>query len=312
MWLANIKRIIKSGFVNFWRSGVVSLSSVIVLTVTLFTIGGLFLGQAFLSASLDEIKAKVDISVSFQPTATEEAVLAFKETLQTRPGVKQVSYRSRAEEFNDFKARNQDNALIMQSLEEVGNPLGARLNIEATDPSQYENIASFLRDDNALASPSGGLSVSGQSIIYQINFKKTSVDALSAIIDTTQRVSLAIALFLIFISLIVTFNTVSLAIYISREEISVMRLVGANNPYIRGPFIVEGLIAGFFASLLALFLLYPTAIWFRNATAGVAQSINLVAYYLEHFTFLALLLIVSGLLVSVLASILAIRKHLRI
>jgi cell division transport system permease protein len=305
MWLANIKRIIKSGFVNFWRSGLVSLSSVIVLTVTLFTIGGLLLGQAFLSASLDEIKAKVDISVSFQPTATEEAVLAFQKTLQARPGVKQVTYRSREEEFNDFKTRNQDNALIMQSLQEVGNPLGARLNIEATDPSQYESIASFLYDDSALAA-------GGQSIIYQINFKKTSVDALSAIIDTTQRVSLAIALFLIFISLIVTFNTVSLAIYVSREEISVMRLVGANNPYIRGPFIVEGLIAGLFASLLALFLLYPTAIWLHNATAGVAASINLATYYLEHFTFLTLVLIVSGLFISVLASVLAIRKHLRI
>ena len=305
MFLANIKRIIKSGFVNFWRNGLVSLSSVIVLTVTLFTVGGLLLGQAFLSASLEEIKAKVDISVSFQPTATEEAVLAFQKTLEARPGGKQVTYRSREEEYNDFKTRNQDNALIMQSLEEVGNPLGARLNIEAIDPSKYEDLANFLRDDSALET-------GGRSIIYQINFKKTSVDALSAIINTTQRVSLAIALFLIFISLIVTFNTVSLAIYVSREEISVMRLVGANNPYIRGPFIVEGLIAGFFASLLALFLLYPTAIWLRNATAGVAKNINLATYYLDHFSFLALVLIVSGLFISVLASVLAIRKHLRI
>ena len=305
MFLANIKRIIKSGFVNFWRNGLVSLSSVIVLTVTLFTVGGLLLGQAFLSASLEEIKAKVDISVSFQPTATEEAVLAFQKTLEARPGGKQVTYRSREEEYNDFKTRNQDNALIMQSLEEVGNPLGARLNIEAIDPSKYEDLANFLRDDSALET-------GGRSIIYQINFKKTSVDALSAIINTTQRVSLAIALFLIFISLIVTFNTVSLAIYVSREEISVMRLVGANNPYIRGPFIVEGLIAGFFASLLALFLLYPTAIWLRNATAGVAKNINLATYYLDHFSFMALVLIVSGLFISVLASVLAIRKHLRI
>src|SRR3989344_1867146 len=147
MFLANLKRIIKSGFVNFWRNGLVSLSSVIVLTVALFVIGGLLLGQAFLSASLAEIKAKVDISVSFQPTATEEAVLAFQKTLQARPGVKQVTYRSRVEEYNDFKTRNQDNALIMQSLEDVGNPLGARLNIEAIDPSKYEDLANFLRDD---------------------------------------------------------------------------------------------------------------------------------------------------------------------
>lgn len=302
--LANWKRIIKSGFINFWRSGVVSLSSVIVLTITLFVIGGLLLAQVFLAASLDEIRAKVDISVSFQPDASEEEVLVFKKELTTLPEVKAVVYRSREEEFNDFKERNRDNALIMQSLEEVGNPLGARLNVEATDPSRYENIVAFLKNDSAL-------SAGDRNIIYQINFKKASVDALTAIINTTQRVSFALALLFLFISLVVTFNTVSLAIYISREEISVMRLVGANNRYIRGPFIIEGVIAGLFASLLALFLLYPAAIWVRNATAGVAGNINLVIYYLEHFSSIALIILLSGLLISVLASVLAIRKHLR-
>ena len=295
----------KTGFVNFWRSGVVSLSSVIILTITLFTIGGLILAQAFLTASLDEIKAKVDISVSFQPDAAEEDILSFKQELVSLPEVRSVIYRSREEEYSDFKKRNQDNALIMQSLEEVGNPLGARLNISATDPSRYENIVTFLKGDSALAADR-------RSIIYQINFKKASVDTLSAIINATQRISLALALLLIFISLVITFNTVSLAIYISREEISVMRLVGANNRYIRGPFIVEGLIAGFFAALLALALLYPAVIWFRNATSGITGNINLVTYYLDHFTLIALVILGSGLGVSVLASVLAIRKHLRI
>ncbi|HEY4476706.1 MAG TPA: permease-like cell division protein FtsX [Candidatus Paceibacterota bacterium] len=304
MFLSNIKRIIRSGFINFWRSGVVSLSSVIVLTVTLFLVGSLLLAQAFLTASLDEIKAKVDISVSFQPDASEEEVLAFKNQITARPEVKSAVYRSREEEYNDFKQRNQDNALIMQSLEEVGNPLGARLNIEATDPSHYESIAAFLEGDSAL-------SAAGRNIIYQVNFKKASVDALTAIIDTTQRVSLALALLFLFVSLIVTFNTVSLAIYISREEISVMRLVGANNRYIRGPFIIEGVIAGIFASLLALALLYPATIWLRQATAGVASNINLVTYYFDHFSFIALIIFVSGLFVSILAGFLAIRKHLR-
>ena len=302
--LTNWKRVIKSGFINFWRSGVVSLSSVIVLTVTLFVIGGLLLAQAFLAASLDEIKAKVDISVSFQPDAAEAEVLAFKQEVAALPEVRVVVYRSREEEFNDFKTRNQDNALIMQSLDEVGNPLGARLNITATDPSHYESIAAFLKGDSALATGS-------RNIIYQVNFKKASVDALSAIINTAERVGFALALLFLFISLIVTFNTVSLAIHISREEISVMRLVGADNRYIRGPFIVEGLIAGLFAALLALLMLFPATIWVRQATAGIAGSINLVAYYLNHFTLLALTILLSGLFVSVLASVLAIRKHLR-
>ena len=95
MFLSNIKRIIRSGFINFWRSGVVSLSSVIVLTVTLFLVGSLLLAQAFLTASLDEIKAKVDISVSFQPDASEEEVLAFKNQITARPEVKSAVYRSR-------------------------------------------------------------------------------------------------------------------------------------------------------------------------------------------------------------------------
>ncbi|MEK7621680.1 MAG: permease-like cell division protein FtsX [Patescibacteria group bacterium] len=303
--LDNWKRIIRSGFVNFWRSGVVSLSSVIVLTVTLFVIGSLILAQAFLAASLEEIKAKVDISVSFQPDATEEEVLAFKQDLLSLPEVAEVIYRSRDQEYNDFKARNQDNDLIMRSLEEVGNPFMARLNITATDPSQYENIAAFLQSESALVA-------GGRNIIYQVNFKKASVDALSTIIIATQRVSFALALLAVFVSLIVTFNTISLTIYISREEISVMRLVGADNRYIRGPFIVEGIIAGFFAAWLALALLYPSAIWVKNATSGISGSLNLATYYLDHFTSLALTLLLAGLFVSTLASVLAIRKHLRI
>ncbi len=302
--LANTKRIIRSGFINFWRSSVVSLSSVIVVTIALFVIGGLILAQAFLTASLNDIKAKVDISVSFQPDATEGEVLAFKKELASLPEVKDIVYRSREEELADFKQRNQDNALIMQSLQEVGNPLGARLNIEATDPAHYESIAAFLKSDSAL-------SAGGRSIIYQVNYKKASVDALAAIIDTTKQVSFALALLFIFIALIVTFNTVSLTIYISREEISVMRLVGADNRYIRGPFIVEGMIAGIFATLLALLLLYPATIWMRNAMAPIVGSLNLAAYYLDHFTSIALTLLASGLFVSILASVLAIRKHLR-
>ena len=110
--LSNWKRIIRSGFINFWRSGVVSLSSVIILTVTLFTIGGLILAQAFLTASLDEIKAKVDISVSFQPDATEEEILAFKRELTALPEVRSVVYRSREEEYDDFKQRNQKRQIV--------------------------------------------------------------------------------------------------------------------------------------------------------------------------------------------------------
>jgi cell division transport system permease protein len=116
---------------------------------------------------------------------------------------------------------------------------------------------------------------------------------------------------LIFLSVVVTFNTVSLAIYVSREEISLMKLVGAGNNYIRGPFVVEGLISGGVAAILALALLYPASIWVRNTTAGVFGGVDLASYFLSNIIELLLLLLVAGVFLGVVSSFLAVRKHLK-
>ncbi len=303
--LVNAKRIIKSGFINFWRGGVVSLASVVVLTAALFVIGGLYLGQAFLTASIEAIKEKVDISISFQPYATEVEVLAFKKQLELQPTVAQATYRSREDELMDFKERNKDNALILQSLEEVGNPLGARLNIRATDPIHYESLAEFLTSDTALTPES-------RNLIYTINYKKDNIDRLAALIAASRRLGSVAALILIVISVLTVFSTVSLAIHVSREEIAVMRLVGADNRYIRGPFIIEGMIAGLLASLLAVMLLYPATIWVRQATAAFPDRLDLVSYYLNNFSTLFFLMLGFGLVLSVIAGSWAVRKYLKV
>ncbi len=303
--LTNARRIVRSGFINFWRSGVVSLSSVVVLVTTLFVIGSLYLGQAFLNDSIQAIKDKVDISVSFQPYAVESEVLAYKKQLELQPTVATVTYRSREDELTDFKERNKDNALILQSLEEVGNPLGARLNIQATDPSHYESIAKYLNQDNALTTD-------GRDLIYTVNYKKDNIDRLTALIAAARRGGSAIALVLVIISILTVFSTVSLAIHVSREEIAVMRLVGADNRYIRGPFIIEGLVAGLFASLLAMLLLYPAAIWASQSISAFPESLDLVGYYLNNFATLFFLILGFGLILSALASYLAVRKYLKV
>lgn len=303
--LTNLKRIIKSGFINFWRSGVVSFASIVVLTVTLFVIGGLYLGQAFLSASLETIKEKVDISVSFQPYATEVEALAVKQQLELLSTVKSVTYSSREEELADFQKRNQDNALITESLKEVLNPLGARLNIKALDPSHYESIARSLENDSAL-------SADGRKLIYDINYRKADIDRFISFVNASRRLGIAIALTLIIISIFTVFSTVSLAIHVSREEIAVMRLVGANNRYIHGPFLVEGAVAGLLSSLLAVLLLYPAVIWVRQITAVFPERLDLVGYYLNHFATLFFLTFGFGLVLSVLASFLAARKYLKV
>ncbi len=294
----------QAGFNNFWRTPVVSLASVLTLTVTLFVIGSLLLASAFLNSTLSNIEDQVDISVTFTPDAPESDILALKESLTQLPEVTVVEYLSRDQELNAFRERHKDNALIIQSLDEVGNPFGARLNIKSADPAHYESIAKFL--DNQ-ASDEGA-----KDIIDHISFKKDVVEKLLKVINSSHRVGVALALVLVILSILVTVNTISLAIYTSREEISVMRLVGASDLYVRGPFMMEGVIAGVIGSILAMVLLYPSTVWVRNATTNVYGGINLVAYYVENFGQIFLVLLGSGILLGVIASYLAVRKYVKV
>lgn len=288
-----------SGFLNFCRSPVISLASVITLTATLFVIGALVLSNAFFSAALRDFQAKVDISVSFKEEVPETKVLEIQKSLELLPEVAEVVYNSREAELDDFRKRNADNELELQLLEELGNPFGARLNIRAVDPSHYESIVKFLESDQSASS------------IDKVSYKRDVVEQLVKIVGVAKRIGFAATLLFVFISLVVTFNTISLAIYVSREEISLMRLVGASANYIRGPFLVEGVIAGTISALAALVLLYAAAVWLRDTTAGIYGGFNLAAYFASHFALLLAVLLVCGAGLGVLASFMATGKHLK-
>src|SRR3989344_5188878 len=157
-----IKRIIKSGFYNFWRNGTVSLASVLVMTITLLAIGSITLGGAVLDTALSGLKDKIDINVTFVTTAKTEDILNIKQSLESLPEVLLVSYTSREEALEDFKKRHEHDQTILSALNELGeNPLGAVLNIKARDPSQYQSVAEFLESSDTLSS-------AGVSIIDRI------------------------------------------------------------------------------------------------------------------------------------------------
>jgi cell division transport system permease protein len=297
------KRIIKAGFVNFWRNKAVAVASVFVMTVTLFVIGALMLSADFLEGTLDNIKNRVDISVTFQTDSTEDSILALKKSIEQLPEVKSVTYSSAEDELEAFQTRHADNALLIQSLEEVGNPFGARLSILAKDPSQYETVAKFLDNYNQ---------TDGQNIVDQISFKKDIIDKLLSVISASRKVGFIISILLVIMAVLVTFNTISLTIYTARDEISVMRLVGASNTYVSGPFVVEGILSGVIATFLAMILLYPMSLWVRNTTLSVYGGIDMVAYYISDFGRVFLSLLVSGVVLGIISSFLATRKYLKV
>lgn len=303
-WI-DTRRIIRSGFLNFSRSGVVSIASVLVVTVTLSVITFLIFLQAVLHYSLTEIEDKVDITVYLTLDASEENITALIGSIEALPEVKEVSYMTREEALDRFREEHKDDYLTLQALDELGeNPLGASLNIRAVETSQYEGIAKFLESPNALAND-------GTSIIEKVNYyqNKQIIDRLTNIISSARLIGLIVTLLLVIISVIITFNTIRLTIYIAREEISVMRLVGAENKYITGPFMIEGVIYGVIASIVTMILFLPVTIWLGRSMTDFF-GINLFHYYVDNFFQVFFIILLCGVFLGSLSSFLAIRKYL--
>src|SRR3989338_1355803 len=191
--MQTLKRIVKSGYINFKRSGLISWAAVLVTTITLSVITIIILLQAVLYSSLGQIKDKVDVTIYFNVGAPESEILALKSSLEKLPEAKEISYTSAPEALALFRERHQNDYPTIQALDEINtNPLGAYLNVKAKEVSQYETIANFLKSDNALVSGS-------QSIIDKVNYhqNKLVIDRLNTIIGGAQRLGLLITLILV-------------------------------------------------------------------------------------------------------------------
>lgn len=303
-----IKRVLVGGGKNFGRGGAVSVATVLIMTVTLAIIGSLIFLSALLSYTLNTIKDKVDVSVYFVTTASEENILAVKDQLEGLPQVDNVTYTSASDALTAFRARHASDQLTLQALDELGsNPLDASLEVRAKDPSEYESIVNFLD-----ASPA--LSAGGASIVDRINYaqNKEVIDRLSLAIKATQEVGFAIVILFAIASILIAFATIRLAIYTARDEIGVMRLVGASNAYIQGPFIFAGVITGVIAAAIVLFLLWP-ATWYAGIkTTAWFGGFNVASYYGSHFILVFLIILGSGIVLGGVASVLAIRRYLKV
>ena len=290
---------------NFKRSGVVSWASVLVVTITLSVITLIILLQAVLHFSLAQIKDKVDVTIYFTVSATEDRIMLLKESLLKLPEVSEISYTSADDALKLFRERHKTDYPTIQALDEIkDNPLGAYLNVRAKEISQYETIDNFLKSDNALVSGSA-------NIIDKVNYYQNKLVKyrLNALLYGEQKIGFLLTLILIIISIIITFNTIRLTIFIAKEEIGVMRLVGASEMGIRGPFMMEGAIYGVVATAITLILFWPITAWFgRNMTNFL--GLDMYNYYLSNLFQIFVIILLSGVLLGTVSSFLAVRKYL--
>ncbi len=304
---SDLKRITRSGLINFYRNTFVSFASVMMMTITLLIIGATIFMSAILSFTIANIERKVDVNVYFYPNAPEAQILDIKAALEQLPQVAGVSYVSRDQALKDFQDRHQNDYLTLQALNELGtNPLGASLNIQAKDSEQYESIANFLSGDETIDS---GVN---KNIIEKVNYyqNKEIIARLNALSNTVKKIGVILTVIFVGLSVVVTLNTIRMAIYSAREEISVMRLVGAENKYIQGPFMIEGIVSGLFAAVITIIALFPLTLWISKYTVDFFGGLSLVKYYGDNFLQIFIILLLVGIVLGALSSLFAIRKYL--
>ncbi len=295
-------RILKSGWQSFWRNLWLSTATIIVMILTLMGVAGLSLFNVMTQAVVKSLEEKVDISVYFQKDAEKGKILEIRQELMGLEEIKSVDYISQEQALVNFRERHKDDAMLLQSLQELEeNPLEASLNIKANFASQYESVANYLAQDRF------------SGLIDKINYKqnKEIIERLSRITNNIQKGGWAISLVLALTAIFVTFNTVRLTMFNWRDEISVMRLVGASSWFIRGPFLVEGVIYGLVAAIITLILLFPILYFVSPKITSFLPGVDLLYFYQANFWQYFLLLLFVGAALGGVSSFIAIRRYLK-
>lgn len=301
--ITTLRRIIKTGLNSFWRNRWVSTATISILVITLGLITSLFLISVAAGTILSDLEEKVDISVYFKLETPESDITKVKQELEGLSDVKTVEYVSRDLALEKFQEGHQNNPLVLKSLEELGeNPLEASLNIKAKMIDNYEGIAAFLETPRFAG------------LIDTVNYRQNQkvIEKLSEILSMVRSSGLIAILVLGFIAILVTFNTVRLTIYSMREEIGVMRLVGASNWYIRGPFIVEGVVHGLLSSVFTTIIFYPLLMIVSPQISSFLAGIDIRSYFESNFVEIFLLQTLVGVFLGVVSSFIAMRRYLKV
>jgi cell division transport system permease protein len=297
-------RTFKESIKNFWRNGLLSVAAISIIAVSLCLISIVYLTTASVNKVIADFQQKVNVTVYFKSDVSEENILKIKKDLENYSEIKSVDYVSKDKALEDFKKNNADNPTIIKSLEEIGdNPLLPSLNVKATDPNKYESVASYIS------------SAPFKDDVFRVNYAKNKpvIEKLNDSAKETRKIGTMIALLFGLMATLITFNTIRITIYTRKQEIEVMRLVGASNTYIRLPFIFEGITYGIIASVVSMALLFVTIKFLMPMISlkTIPSPILLSTFYSNFIIVIGLQLFI-GVVIGVFSGIIAIRKYLKI
>lgn len=299
-------RIIQAGLRNFLRNAWLSAAATAVMMVTLVLMTFSYISNSALSSTIKNVTDKIDVSVFLLPTVTPAQVDDFKQALEANPNVAAIKYVSKDQAVAAYKEQNKNNPQLLQALDTTGDILPASLQIKAKDPRKLNDISTVVNApaNKALEDPTAPPTYSGS--------RKITIDRIVHFSSFFKKISLIATAVFVVISILIIFNTIRLAIFTRREEIEIMKLVGATNWFIRGPFLVEASLYGIIAAALSLLFCYGLLLGSASKLGSYIDITSTVSLLRHYFVLVALLEVLAGIAIGALSSLWAMARYLKL
>ncbi|MEI7682982.1 MAG: permease-like cell division protein FtsX [Candidatus Saccharibacteria bacterium] len=302
-----LERITKAGMINFVRNAWLSVAAVAVMVITLTIVLFSVIARVTFNNTIAQINDKIDVSVYLKDEVTVQQKDSLVNKIKQLGTVKSVTYVSKQQALDKYRDQNAGNADLLVAISQTDNPLPASLNVKPIDPNQMEELKNFLEKPEIKELQSNKTSYSGD--------RKEAIDKISHATNFLQQAGLVAVIIFTIISILIIFNTIRMAIFNRRDELNIMRLLGASTWYIRGPFVVETMLYGLIAAILsvlicgALFSLSSGT--FEASTLGLLDIKFANDYFISHYWVILTGQIAVGILIGAASSFLATRRYLK-
>jgi len=299
----SLKRIIGLGWHNLSRDSGIAVANVFIVMIPILLTTSLFMMKGVSDFLVKELQQKADISVYFNESVSTDDILRVKDKINQISGIQQVELVTKDMALQNFRDTHQNDRILLESLDEInGNPLPSLLNISAVSPSQFDQVTELLAQDEY------------KDLVSKVNYteKKDTIRKIFAFMDNTQKIGLMLFAVLGVISIMVTFNTVRTAILSHKREIGIQRLVGAARWFIRGQFLVEGLIFGILGSIFSFFVAAAVCWYVSPAIATALPGMSLWDNFLANLWQIVGMQMAIGAGLGMFSSVIAVSRYLKV
>lgn len=303
----SLERIIKNGFVNFGRNIWLAIAAIAMMAITLTILLFAIIANATFTHTISDLTSHIDVVEYLKDNVTADQRDKQITQLKNLPNVKAVEYTSKEDALKAYEKLNAKNTTLLAAISETDNPLPASITIKPLEPNKIQDIQNFLDKPAQKALQSDPTSYSGD--------RKAAIDKITSATHFFQQAGIAGIIVFIIISMLIIFNTIRMAIFNRRDELIIMRLLGASTAYIRGPFVVETMLYGAVAASISLIVCWSL---FKVASSTLqASSLGLLDisyssnYFNRHLLAILTIQILVGILIGAASSGIATRRYLR-